>query len=220
MAISFYGVLWDMDGVLVDTGEFHYLSWLDTLPVYGLNMSPESFKATFGMNNEGVLTTLLGYKPAPELLQEIADKKEENFRQNIRGKVSLLPGVRAWLEGLYRMGVHQAVASSAPVANVDAILEETGIRRYFQAFISAQGKPGKPDPWVFLEAARQIGAPKENCVVVEDAIPGVEAAHRAGMKCIAVTTTNPAAALQKADVVVERLDQLDIEVVFNLLTGH
>jgi beta-phosphoglucomutase len=208
------GVLWDLDGVLVDTGEFHYISWRDTLPAYGIPFSRDLFRKSFGMNNEGVLTFLMGHKPEPELLIEIDNLKESAFRLAIHGHAQLLPGVPEWLEFLQHAGVPMAVGSSAPIANVDALVDETGIRPYFKALISANGKPSKPDPWVFLHAAQQIGVPPEVCWVVEDAISGVEAAHRAMMRCIAVTTTNTADALCAAEIVVDRLDQLSPEILW------
>jgi len=211
------GVIWDMDGVLVDTGDLHYLAWSRVLPKYGLPFGREMFRATFGMNNAGILTILLGRPPEPELLTEISDGKEQMFRQMVRGSVSLLPGVRAWLEKLRRAGFRQAIASSAPQANVDTLVDELGLRDLFDALVSGFALPGKPDPATFLEAARAIQVPPERCVVVEDATAGVEGAHRAGMKCIAVTTTNPAEALQTADIVVDRLDELPLDAFERLL---
>jgi beta-phosphoglucomutase len=208
------GLIWDLDGVLVDTGEFHYISWRDTLPHYGIPFSYELFRKSFGMNNEGVLTFLMGHKPDPELLAEIDDRKESAFREAIRGHAVLLPGVAAWLEILHREGVLMAVGSSAPMANVEVLVDETGIRPYFQTLVSANGKPSKPDPWVFLYAAQLIGVPPSSCWVVEDAVAGVEAAHRAGMRCIAVTTTNTMEALCAAEIVVDSLGQLSPDILW------
>jgi beta-phosphoglucomutase-like phosphatase (HAD superfamily) len=87
-------------------------------------------------------------------------------------------------------------------------MDELGMRSYFVAVASGASLPGKPDPAVFLLAAELIGVAPERCVVVEDAVAGVEAAKRGGMRCIAVTTTNPAQELQDADFVVERLNEL------------
>jgi HAD superfamily hydrolase (TIGR01509 family) len=213
------GILWDMDGVLADTGEFHFQAWAQTLPEYGFEMPRDRFQATFGMNNTGVLSTLLGYPPAPEHLAEISDRKEHRFRQAVRGCVQPLPGVRAWLERLQTAGAQQAIASSAPQANIDTLVDELGLRSYFAALVSGIDLPGKPQPTLFLKTARLIGVPPEQCVVVEDAIAGVQAAKRAGMKCIAVTTTNPAHALKDADVVVERLDDLPSDAFARLLRG-
>ena len=212
------GVLWDLDGVLVDTGEFHFQAWSGLLPEYGIPFTRELFQATFGMNNAGMLSTLLGQRLTPELLTEISDRKEQRFREAVRGRAQPLPGVLAWLERLKAAGLRQAIASSAPPANIDALVDELDLRAYFGAIVSGFDLPGKPDPALLLKAARLIDVPPERCIVVEDAVAGVEAARQAGMKCIAVTTTNPAHALKAADVVVERLDALPTDT-FQRLAG-
>ncbi len=201
-------VLWDLDGVLADSGPFHYESWKQTLPAYGIPFDNEKFTRTFGMNNYGVLTTLLGHEPDRALSDEISDRKETLFRQLIRGKIQPLPGVRSWLPRLKELDYRNAVASSAPQENIDAILDALDLRRFFDAVVSSAGMPSKPDPAVFLLAAERVGVPPERCTVVEDAISGVEAAKRAGMRCIAVTNTNTRAALSKADIVVDSLEEL------------
>lgn len=211
------GVIWDMDGVLVDTGQFHFQSWSQVLSEHGIPFTRKSLRATFGMNNASILTVLLGQAPPPELLAEISDRKEQLFRQAVRGRVQPLPGVLAWLERLKASGMRQAIASSAPPANIDALVDELGLRTYFDAIVSGSDLPGKPDPAVFLKAARLIGVVPERCVVVEDAVAGVGGARRAGMKCIAVTTTNPAQALKEADVIIERLDALPLDTFERLL---
>jgi len=202
------GVLWDMDGVLVDTGEFHFQAWSQILPEYGLSMSREFFRSTFGMNNAGLLSVLLERTPDLEFVTKVSDHKEHVFRQAVRGHAQPLPGVRDWLEHLMLAGARQAIASSAPPANIDILVDALDLRSYFDAIVSGYNMPGKPDPSVFLKAAHRVDVVPEQCIVVEDAIAGVEAAKRAGMRCIAVTTTNPAQALSKADVVVDRLDEL------------
>ena len=213
------GILWDMDGVLVDTGEFHYQSWVAVLPDYGIPFSRQFFQDTFGMNNAGILEILLGDDLTPELLAEIGDRKEAWFRDAIRGQAQPLPGVLAWLERLQAEGFCQGIASSAPPANIDTLVDALGLRAYFDALVSGFDLPGKPEPALFLKVARKLGAPPSRCIVVEDAVAGVEAARRAGMKCIAVTTTNPAEALAAADMVVERLDALPDDAFQRLLEG-
>lgn len=211
------GALWDMDGVLVDTGEFHYRSWSQILPQYGIPFDRDRFQATFGMNNAGVIATLSGETPTQARVAEIGGRKEALFREIIRGQVQPLPGVLDWLERLQAWGFRQAMASSAPPANIDALVGELGLRPYFQAIISGAALPSKPDPTVFLQAAAAIDVAPEQCLVFEDAVAGVGAARRAGMRCIAVTTTNPAPALEDADLVVDRLDGLTQEAFWGLL---
>jgi beta-phosphoglucomutase family hydrolase len=209
------GVLWDMDGVLVDTGELHFQAWKQTFTEFGFPFSREFFMNTFGMNNAGIMALVFGHQPDPALFATISDQKEKFFRQIIHGRANPLPGVKTCLTNLQKLGYRQAVASSAPMANIEALLDEIQIRSFFSELVSAYDIPGKPDPAVFIEAAQRLGLPPRSCVVVEDSFFGITAAHRAGMKCLAVTTTYPLKDLTEADRIVESLEQLKIED-FNL----
>ena len=213
------GVLWDMDGVLVDTGDYHFRAWVEALRREGFDYTREEFNATFGMDNRGVLTTLLGHPPEPAWLARVADEKEAAFRDAIRGQAQPLPGVVAWLTRLKAAGARQAVASSAPPANIELLIDSLALRAHFDAIVSTWGMPGKPDPAVFLEAARRVAVPPERCVVIEDAVAGVAAARRAGMACIAVTTTNRPEALRSADVIVDSLADLSEEAFAAVLSA-
>ena len=204
-----HAVLWDMDGVLVDTGDFHFSAWKQTFEELGVAFDQEDFKATFGMNNAGILEWLYGRKPEPEEVAQVSEKKESLFRELIKGKAEPLPGVLAWLQQFQTWGIKQAITSSAPPKNIEVLVAELKIENYFDAIISGFDLPGKPNPDVFLKAANAIQVRPEKCVVIEDAIAGVEGAKRAGMKCIAVTTTNPASKLAKADFIVDRLKNMN-----------
>jgi beta-phosphoglucomutase len=210
-------ILWDLDGVLIDTGRFHYQSWVDTLAPLGHAFSPETFRVTFGMNNQGVLSVVLGRAPTVAELRDIADRKEALFREMVVGQAEPLPGVRDWLGRAQAAGARQAVASSAPQANIDALVDALRLRAYFDALVSGEKMPGKPNPDVFLEAARRLEAAPARCVVVEDAVAGVAAARAAGMRCLAVTNTNPASALAAADLVVDSLADLPPDTFERLL---
>ncbi len=201
-------VLWDMDGVLVDSADLHFESWTLTLKDYGLVYTRQKFTDTFGMNNESILKLLLGADSDPALRQEISQRKEQLFRRMVPGRVEPLPGVPAWLGRFQQAGLRQAVASSGPAENLVVLVEALGIARYFATLVSAFDMPGKPDPAVFLEAARQLGVAPAQALVIEDGLPGVEAARRAGMRCLAVTTTHPAERLSLADQIVSGLDAL------------
>lgn len=210
-------VIWDMDGVLVDTSEAHFHSWADALQELGVPFSREIFRATFGQNNTHTLQHILGDDVPEEQVTKITGRKERLFRQMLRGQAQLLPGVQVWLERLQVQGYRQAIASSAPPENIDALVDELGIRPYFHAIVAGDRLPAKPDPTVYLQAARLAGARPERCVVIEDAIAGVLGAHRAGMRCVAVATTHPAEHLQAADRVVANLAALEPEAIERLL---
>ena len=205
-------ILWDMDGVLVETSEAHYRSWLTAAKHFNFPFNRELFLKYYGMNNAGTLRGVLGEDAPSELITEIGIYKEICFREDMKDKIELLPGVAAWLERFHELGYKQAVASSGPLENIEFSVDATGIRSYFAALISCSAGPGKPDPWVFQEAARQLNVLPESCLVIEDTPNGIKAARNAGMHCLAVTTSNPASALQEADLVVENLGKLEYDV--------
>jgi beta-phosphoglucomutase family hydrolase len=190
------GVIWDLDGVLADTAEVHFQAWAEALSAYEIPFDRAAFDRVFGMNNAGTLTALLKRPPTRQEVTNIADYKERVFRQEAGRLVRPMPGAVQLLDELEQRGWLQAVASSAPQENIDLLVDAIGIRRYFAAILSGARLPaGKPDPALFLAAARALQLPPEHCVVMEDAPVGVEAACRAGMPCIAVATTRPREAL-------------------------
>ena len=179
-------VLRDMDGTLIDSEEFHWISWRDTMAKEGVQITREQFLSTFGQRNDSILSQWLGDTTTRARIEKIANAKEELYRHLIRRDgISPLPGVADWLYRLHNEGWLQAVASAAPRANIDAVLEALSAAHIFQGIVSAEDvHRGKPDPEVYLTAAARVGVSPERCIVVEDAIPGVEGAHCAGMKSI------------------------------------
>ena len=210
-------ILWDMDGVLADSTRLHYLSWVDTFEKRGIEITYPTFTRTFGQNNRAVLTDMLGRPPAEAELEEIAGEKEIWFREHIPGNMQLLPGVMNWLQRFQDWGFGQAVASSAPQENIEILVDSLNIRPFFGGLVSAANLPSKPDPAVYLEAARRLGCAPAHCIVMEDAPAGVQGARRGGIKCIAVLTTQAAAALGAADLIVNRLTDLTESQVHALL---
>jgi HAD superfamily hydrolase (TIGR01509 family) len=213
-----YGIIWDMDGVLIDTGDYHYRAWHEVLTDFGIFFPREQFDATFGMNNPTLIRLLLGRPSEPDLIQTIGDRKETIFRNLIQDDAEPMPGVLAWLQRIQDSGYPQAIASSAPQDSIEMLVDAMGVRKYFSTMVSGVAMPGKPEPDVFLEAARLISTPPDRCLVIEDAAVGVEGAKKAGMKCIAVTTTLPAHKLAHADIVVDSLTELPENAIHRLLT--
>ena len=207
------GILWDMDGVLIDTTDAHFESWRQIMAEQNMDLDRRHFLGALGMNNVGAIEYLFRRPAHPQEVIEIGQKKEKLFRQILSGRVELLPGVQDWLDFFSANGFLQAVATSAPWENIDALFNETGIRHYFQAIVSAYEMPGKPDPYVFLEAAKRLGFSAAECLVIEDSVAGVEAARRGGMKCLAVETSNPADRLTEANWVLKRLSDEDPRLV-------
>jgi HAD superfamily hydrolase (TIGR01509 family) len=210
-------ILWDMDGVLSDTSQLHFQTWESTLAEYGIPFDRQKFHRIYGLKNRDFLPFLAGEPLELEWIERVSDQKELAFRQALRGNIQLLPGVLDWLQRFESWGCKQAIASSAPPENIESLVDELMIRQYFDAFVNPGDQPGKPDPAVFLLAARTLAISTENCLVIEDSLPGIEAARSAGMRCIAVTNTNPPKALSRADLVIKSLELLSatqVEALF------
>ena len=201
-------VLWDMDGTLIDSEEFHWIAWRDTMEKEEIPITREQFLATFGQRNDSILPLWLGADATPQRIERVANAKEQLYRELIREHgMKPLPGVAAWLRTLHDNGWLQAIASAAPRENIEVILEALSATGIFQAIISAEDvHRGKPDPEVFLVAASRLEARPSRSIVVEDALAGVEAARRAGMHSIGVSRNGKDL---PADIVVQSLEQLN-----------
>ena len=209
-------VLWDMDGTLIDSEEFHWRSWHHTLANEGIAITHEQFLSSFGRRNDSFLPQWLGAASTPERAQQISNAKEDLYRDLIRRKgISPLPGVAHWVQRLHHEGWLQAVASAAPRANIVAVLEALSATHAFQGIVSAEDvHRGKPDPEVFLAAAARVGVSPDRCIVVEDAVAGVQGARSAGMRSIGVSRNGTHL---PADIVVTSLELLDLNAFEKLL---
>ena len=207
-------VLWDLDGTLVDSEEFHWLSWRDTLRGEGIELTYEQFLASFGQRNDRILGKWLP-DVDPVRRHGIGEEKEAEYRRLVEAHgLKPLPGAREWLVALRQAGWKQSIASSAPGQNVVTMLRVLGLETYLDAIVSAEDVTiGKPDPQVFLKAAEKLATPPARCIVVEDAAAGVEGARRGGMKSIGVAKNGPLA----ADLVVMSLTDLPPDAFQRLL---
>jgi beta-phosphoglucomutase len=215
-------VIWDVDGTLVDTAEMHFAAWERMAGEMGRTFGRDDFAATFGRRNPEIIRFLFQTEFTDAEVLDIGERKESYYRAAAEAGVDLLPGVRDLLEGLHARGVRQAVGSSAPRGNLDLILRITGSRPYFDAIVGMEDtRRGKPDPEVFLVAAQKLGVPPARCVVLEDAVAGVEAARAGGMKCVAVTFVGhhspDALKAAGADRVVKCFTELTADDVLSLL---
>jgi beta-phosphoglucomutase family hydrolase len=207
-----------MDGVIVDSGAHHFQAWQRTFAGYDIAFTMQDFKNTFGKVNKDIIRQVLR-EASDGLIRTLGQEKEELFRTLVaeQGATSL-PGAVTLIESLDRLGFRQALASSAPRANVDLILSKLGLRQCFQAFVSEEDVTrGKPDPQPFLVAAERLGTRPEEAVVIEDAPSGVEAAHRGGMKAVGITTGHTRRELAGADLVVDSLAELNADRILQLL---
>ena len=217
-----YAAIWDMDGTLVDTAELHFRAWAAATAERGRPFSRDDFARTFGRRNPEIIHYLFGDTIVGRDAEKLGDRKEVLYREAAAAGVELLPGVRALLEDLDRAGFRQAIGSSAPRANLQLILRLTGVERFFAAVVAMEDtQRGKPDPQVFQVAADRLGVPPARCVVLEDAVAGVQAAKAGGMKCVAVRFVghHSEESLRKAgaDLVAPTLERASARTVLRLL---
>ncbi len=196
-------LIFDMDGTIVDNMRFHDDAWEIWHRDNGLPFTREGFfAATAGKANAEILGA---YYPDADgdTIGRLSESKEELYRATYRPHVSALPGLLALMDRADAAGLPMAVASAAPPANIDVVLDTLGIRERFATIIApSQGFRGKPHPDLFLGAAQRMGVSPESCVVFEDAPLGVEAARRAGMRAIAMLTMLQANAFAAFDNVI------------------
>jgi beta-phosphoglucomutase len=217
-----YAVIWDMDGTLVDTAELHFKAWVALAHELNKPFTRADFAATFGRRNPEILRQVFDPNATDGEVADLGARKEEIYKAQARQGVELLPGVRPLMENLHATGFKQAIGSSAPRGNLDLILQLTHIEPLLEAIVSMEDtQRGKPDPQVFLVAAAKLGVAPPRCVVVEDAVAGVEAGKAGGMKCIGVTFVghHPAERLTAAgaDLVVKTLEEVSVQTVRHIL---
>lgn len=193
------GVIFDMDGVLVDNRDIHFRAFEIFCSRYGADGSSERLVPLFGMGNDDIMRTLM----PPEVVQArgtaaLSDEKEAIYRQIYEPVIEPVRGLREFLASLKEAGIRCAVGSSGCADNVRFVLEKCSIDQYFDACISGDMVTRcKPDPEIYLTAAASLGLPAVECLVFEDALAGIEAAERAGMHVTAVATTLPREVLEK-----------------------
>ena len=201
------GVIFDWDGVVIDSSAQHERSWEILAEEISRPLPEGHFKLGFGKKNQVIIPEILGWATDAAEIAALSDRKEEIYRELVRQSgVQILPGARELVSALRLEGIPRAIGSSTPRGNLDAIFAATGLGELFDAVVCGDDVVhGKPAPDVFLLAAQMLGLPPAECLVLEDAHAGIEAAHRAGIPVLAVATTNPLSELAAATGAVESL---------------
>jgi HAD superfamily hydrolase (TIGR01509 family) len=192
-------VIFDMDGVLLDSGVHHRDAWRLLLGELGLAPAPEFWRCTIGRPAEDAVPLLLERPVPPGEAIELARRKREHYTRLAARGMLPIAGAPAFVTMLARAGVPLAVATSAPRADAEVLLTEIGVRAAFEVVVTVEDvRWGKPNPEVYLRAAEGLGVSANTCLVFEDAVVGVHAARNAGMRVIGVTSTYAARELLAA----------------------
>jgi beta-phosphoglucomutase len=216
-----FGVLWDVDGTLVDTAELHFQAWVRLAREIDAPFTRDEFAATFGWRNPEIIPKLFGLH-SPGDIHALGQRKEDYYRAEAAKGLDLLPGVAELVRDLDAADFGQAVGSSAPRSNIELILDMCGLRSILKHVVAMEDTTrGKPDPQVFLFAAQKLGIEPRNCLVFEDAPVGIRAAKAAGMKAVGVTFVahHPVEKLRAegADLVIPSLAEIQVEGVRRLI---
>jgi len=215
-----YGTIFDMDGVLIDSFDLHRRSWQRMARQYGIEMTDEQFASTFGRTSREIIRQFWGANVTPEQVRHMDDCKEAVFREMLRQHIPVMPGAIELIKDLADSGFVLGVGSSGPPENVELVVDGLGLRERLAAIVTGRDvSRGKPDPLVFLLTARRMGIDPARCAVIEDAVHGVAAARRAGMKVIALTGTAGREALGQADLIVDSLSELNATRIADLIDG-
>lgn len=213
-----FAVLFDMDGVLVDTNPYHKLAIQQFCTKYGFTLSEEELhQKVYGRTNTDWITNLFG-KLTPDELTAYADEKEALFREIYKPYVRPVKGLLEFLEVLETSNIPRAIATSAPRANVDFILAHIPIGKYFNTILDERMVTiGKPNPEIYIKTAKALNMPNNQCIVIEDSISGITAGRDSGSKVIGVTTTHTREELRATDYCIADFTELTMDVLKTIM---
>ena len=191
--------IFDMDGVLVDNSRYHLLAWREYVTRNKIDVPPEiDLETMMGKRNPEIFRELLGEKITPEEARQQGDELETLYRELYRPHIRPVEGLTDLLKEIRRRGHRIGLASSAPQVNVDFVLDELKLRSWFEVILSEKDAvKGKPHPAIFLAMSERLGVPPGCCLVFEDSLAGIEAAIRAGCRCVALATTHALASFER-----------------------
>lgn len=213
-----FAIIFDMDGVIVDTNVFHKKAIHQFCRKYGFELTEEQLRTSvYGRTNKDWITNLFGTL-STEQLHYYADEKEQLFRDLYAPHITPVKGLVAFLEKIVNASIPRAIATSAPRANVDFVLDKTKLGKYFNTILDERMVThGKPNPEIYLKTALALGFPNDRCVVIEDSLSGVIAGVKSGSKVIGITTTHTREELTEASFVINDFDELSLSDLTDIL---
>ena len=215
-------VIFDVDGVLVDSYQAHFEGWLAAGKKWGFSITEEQFARTFGRTSREVIVDTFGMTWLSDAeIKRLDEQKEAMYREFVAQSFPAMDGAADLLDALHNAGFALAVGSSGPPPNVDVVLDRLGRRHLFSAIVTGLDVTrGKPDPQVFLLGADRLVISPANCLVIEDAPAGIDAAKNAGMKSVGIASTGRhVQELQQANMVIRSLRELSPDIITRLISS-
>ena len=215
------GAIFDWDGVIINSADLHQKSWELLAAEIKHTLPANHFKTGFGKRNETIIGKILNWSEDPAQITKWGNRKEEIYRElGIQYGIDMVPGSKIFLQTLKHLGISASIGTSTERKNIEVAIAQNKLADFFSGAVGSEDvTKGKPDPEVFLKAAKLIKRKPANCVVFEDSTHGIEAAISAQMIAVGITTTNSKSKLldQGANLVVDRLDEIDLSILEDLL---
>jgi HAD superfamily hydrolase (TIGR01509 family) len=199
-------IIFDFNGVIVDDEPQHCEALIATLATYGFTLDREGYYRDYlGFDDRECFRFTfqrMGIEPGAALIHEAIERKAVLYERAIRASLQLVPGSAEFIRAAADEGFRLAVVSGALRREIELVLNEAGLRRHFEFMVAAEDVAAcKPDPQGYRQAREQLNLPAELCMVIEDSLPGLKAAHAAGIRCAMIATSHPADELRGADLV-------------------
>ncbi|MEK6782473.1 MAG: HAD family phosphatase [Bacteroidota bacterium] len=216
--MSKFGVIFDMDGVIVDSNPYHKIAIKQFCKKYGFDLTDQQLvKNIYGRTNKEWLTHLMGQLPEVQI-QAYSEEKELAYRQLFKNTITPVKGLIPFLDQLDHHHIARAIGTSAPQSNVVFTLSKTNTSQYFDIILNDTFViHGKPHPEIYLKAARALSLPNDSCIIIEDSLSGVEAGKASGSKVIGITTTHTREELAQTDLVIDTFDDLSVAILEDLV---
>ncbi|MGD8780615.1 MAG: HAD family phosphatase [Ignavibacteria bacterium] len=216
-----FSIIFDLDGVIVDSNPFHKKSWKMFCEKHNISITDQILeKKVFGRTGSEALSILFNTCLNDELIKSYTEEIDGIFRESFSQYIKPIDGLIEFLTSIQKENIKTAIATSAPPENVDFVMDKTGLSKYFHTIVdNTYISKSKPNPEIYLKTAKLIGEDSEKCIVIEDSLSGIEAAIKAGMKVIGITTTHSAKELLHTDLVINNFNKLNISMLVNIINS-
>ena len=216
-----FSIIFDMDGVIVDSNPYHKIAWKMFCEQHNILISDSELeKNVFGRTGQEALPILFKSNLNNELIKSYTEEIDGNFRKAFAPSIHPLLGLIDFLDDIQGKSIKYAIATSAPPVNVEFVLKNTGLRKYFDIIVDSTSIiKSKPNPEIYLKTANLLGIEPSECVVIEDSLSGIDAAIRAGMKVIGITTTHKAEELVHTNLVIDDFTELNLSLIKDIFNN-
>lgn len=212
------GIIFDMDGTMIDNMMIHHRAWQHKLQSLGIDLTLQEVKDRIHGVNVEILKREFGDRFTPEERLRISDEKEAAYRDIIADELKLIDGLQGFLDKIKSLNIPMAIGTAAPGSNANFVLDQLNLRHYFKAIVHAgHVSKGKPDPEVFLLAAQGIGIDPKDCIIFEDSVTGAKAAQNAGSRSVIVTTTHQEEEFKEIDNIIGFIEDFEEGLIQRLV---